>query len=229
MKAHELISKQDGLEVCDIACGAGHSGFSFKDRASKIVFCDPAKNMLKIVEERTKELDSVEIDLFETVAEKLPLLDKSFDLVISRLAPHHFNDPLKAVSEMKRVIKPGGLVCIIDLSGYANVLIDSFNHDIECLHDPTHVRSYTVNQWHKYFTQAGLIVNYAQDGFSESSDGVPIKKWCEIANSGVEAEKKIRIRLKQESKKTLAQMGIWQHEGEYYMPIRTMMMCGMAE
>ena len=45
----------------------------------------------------------------------LPLLDNSFDLVISKDSFHHFDKPETALKEMWRVLKPGGLLYIQDL------------------------------------------------------------------------------------------------------------------
>lgn len=44
----------------------------------------------------------------------LPYADKSFDVVVSGLASHHMDIPLM-LSEMKRVLKPGGLLSFIDV------------------------------------------------------------------------------------------------------------------
>ena len=42
-------------------------------------------------------------------AEKLPYEPETFDLVITRLSFHHFDNPEKPFEEMKRVLKNGGL------------------------------------------------------------------------------------------------------------------------
>ena len=44
----------------------------------------------------------------------LPYADKSFDLIVSGLASHHMDIPVMLL-EMKRVLKPGGLLSIIDV------------------------------------------------------------------------------------------------------------------
>jgi SAM-dependent methyltransferase len=44
----------------------------------------------------------------------LPFADQSFDVVVMGLASHHMNIPLM-LSEMKRVLKPGGVLSIIDV------------------------------------------------------------------------------------------------------------------
>jgi ubiquinone/menaquinone biosynthesis C-methylase UbiE len=44
---------------------------------------------------------------------KLPFKDNSYDLIVSGLASHHMDIPIM-LSEMRRVLKPGGLLSIID-------------------------------------------------------------------------------------------------------------------
>ncbi|HEY7315013.1 MAG TPA: class I SAM-dependent methyltransferase, partial [Gemmataceae bacterium] len=55
-----------------------------------------------------------ELRLFLGEAENLPFRDHSFDNVLSVGAFNYFNDPLKSLREMARVVKPGGLVVVSD-------------------------------------------------------------------------------------------------------------------
>ena len=73
-------------------------------------------------------------------AEHLPFDDGAFDVVVTRIAPHHFEDIRAAVAEMERV--SNRLVVVED------TLYSSERHEeAEKLRDPTHVRNYTEDEW----------------------------------------------------------------------------------
>lgn len=207
--------------VCDVACGAGHFGISFRDSASLITFVDPSENMLETAKHLALAKKINQIQTIQGFAEAIPLPDQSFDLVVSRLAPHHFVDIQKAVCEMARIVKPGGHVVVIDLSGYEEKEIDEFNHQLEILHDPTHVRSYRAEEWETFFTHAGLEMIELHDWQMERPQGVSVNRWCQIASSGSEAEEKIRQLLQDAPTHYLETMKIDRRNNEYYMPIKT--------
>ena len=48
-------------------------------------------------------------------AAALPFMDGSFDVVVSRFAVHHFEDPAVQIGEMRRVLRPGGRLAVADL------------------------------------------------------------------------------------------------------------------
>src|SRR5205814_7348798 len=88
-------------------------------------------------------------------AEDLPFADGSFDVVASRIAPHHFSDIHAAVGEFERI--SNRLVVVED------TLYSSERHEeAERLRDPTHVRNYTEDEWREFLTEAGLEVEQVE-------------------------------------------------------------------
>ncbi len=225
---YQLLNLEAGASVCDVACGAGHLALSFATGAGRLVGVDPAPSMLdafrRLAAERGREVETV-----EAYAESIPLRGHQFDLVVSRLAPHHFDDVERAVAEMARLTKIGGRVAIIDLEGHENADIDEFNHKLELLHDPTHVRSYTAARWRSIFESSGLKVEVLKDGLSERPQGQTVRRWCEIASSGPEAEAEIRARLQKAPGSFLEALNIRRKGGNFLLPIRTLLIVGTRE
>jgi SAM-dependent methyltransferase len=114
-------------------------------------------------------------------AEDLPFADGSFDVVASRIAPHHFADVRAAVAEMERV--SNRLVVIED------TLYSSDRHEqAEKLRDPTHIRNYTEDEWREFLTEAGLEVEQ-----SECFEKIhPLEAW--LARTGCKGEEAERVK-----------------------------------
>ena len=212
--------------VCDIASGAGHTGLGFAGIASRLVAVDPAPNMLAEVR-RLAAQRGVSVETVEAFAESIPLATASFDLVVCRLAAHHFSDLPKAMSEMTRLAKPSGYVAIIDMEGDENPAFDALNHEIEVLHDPTHVHSYTARHWRELFATNGLEVQACENRCWEIPGGLTVKRWCELGNSGDEAFLAIQDRLASAPMNELAALEITRDaDGGFRLPIRTLLILG---
>jgi SAM-dependent methyltransferase len=163
----------------------------------------------------------------EAFAESIPLASTSFDLVVCRLAAHHFSDVPKAMTEMTRLTKPGSQVAIIDMEGDDHPALDALNHDIEVLHDPTHVRSYTVTHWRKLFEERELEVVACENRCWEIAGGLTVQRWCDLGNSGIAALQAIHDRLAATPSDWLSQLEITRDtEGGFRIPVRTLLILG---
>ncbi len=223
-RLHALLPRVGS--VCDVASGAGHTGLGFAGKSTRIVAVDPAPNMLGEVR-RLAAAHGVTVETVEAFAEAIPLPSDSFDLVVCRVAAHHFSDLPKAMGEMTRLAKPGGHVAIIDMEGNDDPAIDALNHEIEVLHDPTHVRSYTVSHWRELFAVNGLEIEACENRCWEFPAGLTVGRWCELGNSGAEALDTIRARLAAAPPEWLAELEIKQDaDGEFRLPVRTLLLLG---
>jgi SAM-dependent methyltransferase len=114
-------------------------------------------------------------------AEHIPFDDGAFDVVVTRIAPHHFEDIRAAIEELERVSKR--LVVIED------TLYSSERHEqAEKLRDPTHVRSYTEHEWRDFLTEVGLEVEQVECFEKEH----PLDDW--LARTGCEGADAERVR-----------------------------------
>ena len=225
-RLHALLP--DAVEaVCDVGSGAGHTGLSFAGKARRIVAVDPAPKMLAEVRRLAGERGVAGVETIEAFAEDVPLDDEAFDVVVCRVAAHHFENVTKAVQEMARLARVGGHVAVIDMEGDEDPDLDELNHDIEVLHDPTHVRSYTARQWQEWFADCGLEVEACEGRQREFPAGLSVKRWCELGNSGSKALKQIRTLLNSTPEEVLAELDIVR-EGrqDYLIPVRTLLIVG---
>jgi ubiquinone/menaquinone biosynthesis C-methylase UbiE len=152
----EVTQPRSDWRVLDIATGGGHCAFAFAPLVREVVATDVTPEMLVAAAAVAKERGLTNITFEPADAEALPFEDASFDLVTCRIAAHHFSDPGQAVREMVRVVKPGGLVGLIDpIVPYDRVVADEINA-WDLLRDPSHAACLTINGWSSLFCAAGL-------------------------------------------------------------------------
>jgi SAM-dependent methyltransferase len=137
----------------DVATGGGHVARRLREAGLEVVSADPAPGMQPDVVCR---------------AEDLPFADGSFDFVVSRIAPHHFDDIAAAIAEMARV--SSDLVVIED-----TLYVSEQVEEAEKLRDPTHVRSYSEAEWRSFLEAAGLELE-AVEQFEKRH---PLEQWLD--------------------------------------------------
>ena len=82
----------------------------------RITAIDLSEEMLNIAKRHVAAAElAARITLEHVDAKALPYPDNTFDGLISNSIVHHIHDSLRALQEMSRVVKPGGLVLIRDL------------------------------------------------------------------------------------------------------------------
>jgi ubiquinone/menaquinone biosynthesis C-methylase UbiE len=79
-------------------------------------------------------------------AAALPFVDGSFDVVVSRFALHHFEDPAVQIAEMRRVLRPGGRLAVADLISDPDPEIATLQNHLERLRDPSHTRMLPLDE-----------------------------------------------------------------------------------
>jgi SAM-dependent methyltransferase len=162
----EWCDPGDGVKALDVATGGGHVARRLREEGSDVVTLDPSPGM--------------QADVLAG-AESIPFDDGSFDVAVSRIAPHHFEDVEAALAEMARV--SNRLVVIED------TLFSSDRHEqAEKLRDPTHVRNYTEDEWRAFLAGAGLEVERVE--YFEKTH--PLEDW--LARTGCEGADAARAR-----------------------------------
>ncbi|RCJ16096.1 methyltransferase type 11 [Nostoc sp. ATCC 43529] len=145
--------------VLDVACGTGEfeNLLLTENSTLKIVGVDISEEMLAIAQEKCKIYPQVS---FHTAsASALPFADNSFDVIVSASSFHYFNDPLAALIEMKRVLKPNGKVVILDWC--KDYLFCKILDIILKIFDPAHQQCYTQEEFHRFLSSTNFVVSRA--------------------------------------------------------------------
>jgi len=111
-----LIPPKKGLSHLDLATGTGDQILSLWQASSNLersVGIDPAEKMLAIAKQKLKGLNA---EFQVGFAEKIPYPETSFDLVTISFGIRNTENPLLALQEMHRVLKPGGRALILEFS-----------------------------------------------------------------------------------------------------------------
>jgi ubiquinone/menaquinone biosynthesis C-methylase UbiE len=107
---------QPGMRVLDIACGAGEPAISIAQLlagSGDVVGIDISPSPLKIAAERAIQRGLSNVTFQQADAHELPFTDNSFDRITSRLGVMFFSDLPRALSEMRRVLKPEGRAILL--------------------------------------------------------------------------------------------------------------------
>ncbi|KUH99838.1 hypothetical protein AU190_10090 [Mycolicibacterium acapulense] len=110
----EEAAPESGEYVVDIACGTGVVTRLAAERVGhtgKVVGVDLSSEMLEVASATSAPSGAV-IEWREGSAEALPIVDESYDLALCQLGLMFFPNRAAAVSEMWRVLSPGGRVAI---------------------------------------------------------------------------------------------------------------------
>ena len=112
----EMAQVKEGYRILDIAAGAGEQSITAAEKVGPngyVLATDLAPKILDFALELAAEKGIHNIETKEMDGENLTVADNSFDTVISRVGLIFFPDQQKALSEMYRVLKPGGYFAAI--------------------------------------------------------------------------------------------------------------------
>lgn len=184
-----LLDARPGLVALDVATGGGHTARALRDAGCATVTCDATPQMRPDV-------------LCD--AHRLPFRDASFDVVASRIAPHHFTDLPRFVAEAARVLRPGGALYVFDLASPDDDEAAAIVNRIESLRDPSHVWSWPLPVWHTAASAARLTIERLQATASE----LDLEPWIARARMDAAREAEVRRLLAENGAETLGGYGL---------------------
>ncbi len=175
IKNMRLTGTENVLEVAAGTCGFGRSVATFVRHITEF---DITSAMLQVGKSEAEKQKIYNMSFVTGVAEELPFLENSFELVMSRLAFHHFIKPSDVFAQMAKVVKVNGKIVIIDMEAREEHLRDISDH-FETLRDPSHTRCLSREDFIVLGKEQNFVLDFCETIF------VPVKldSWLELTKT----------------------------------------------
>lgn len=111
----ENIPMKKGISILDIGFGTGFPLIELSQRfgdTSRIYGVDIWTEAVKLAHKKIEVLEIANIQILEESATKISIEDDSIDLITSNLGVNNFDEKDKVYSEIRRILKPDGKLCI---------------------------------------------------------------------------------------------------------------------
>jgi len=149
-----ITSANSDDTVLDVACGSGIVSCAFAKHTSHVTGVDITQEMINEGKKLQAKCNLQNITWKIGDVTNLPYKNDHFSIVISRFGFHHFLNPQKVLSEMKRVCKPRGIVMVIDVS-LPDGKIAKYN-EMEKNRDESHVAALSPTEFQNLFQTMGF-------------------------------------------------------------------------
>jgi ubiquinone/menaquinone biosynthesis C-methylase UbiE len=137
IRTKEIIGRyltKEKMTIADIGGGPGYYAFWLQSLGHHVTLIDLSSKNIELVNDHAKRSGNPLTKCGTGDATKLDLPDQQFDLVLLLGPLYHLTEKeerLKALSEAKRIVKPGGMVLSAVISRYAS-LFDGFKRNLVC-------------------------------------------------------------------------------------------------
>ena len=185
---------QKDFRVLDVAAGTGHLTRAIAPHVQEVVSIDITPEMLEIARRETAQSNLNNITIDEGNAADLPYEDASFDMVVSRLALHHFEQPIIQLQEMVRVCKPYHKIGIIDLLSPEDEATAVTYNRLERLRDPSHTTALSKSQLLSMIAEVGLTL----DMVDARDIMVDFQRWVQMTGVAAGTVDSIKQELRKE-------------------------------
>jgi len=125
-KAYMIADVKAGNLAADIGAGTGFITEGLLHKGLSVIAVDRSEEML---EQMRLKFNSNRLELMIGEAEKLPINNNVVDYAMANMYLHHVEEPLIAIKEMARILKPGGKLVLTDLDEHQYDFLKSEHHD----------------------------------------------------------------------------------------------------
>jgi len=132
-----------GTIAADIGAGTGFVTQELLNRKLRVIAIDQSQEMLDVLERKFGS--SGQIICLQADAYTLPLENESVDYVMANMFLHHVENPGQAISEMTRILKPGGKMVIADLDRHEHEFLRTEQFDVWLGFERSDIREWLAN------------------------------------------------------------------------------------
>ncbi len=174
-----------GGSILDLAAGPGYLAIEMAKLGGYRVFgLDISKTFVRIATENA-QAEGVPVGFRQGNASHMPYEDESFDFVVCRAAFKNFADPVGALNEVHRVLRPGGKASIFDLRA------ESSHDEIDAL-----VRRMNLSAVSAFWTKMTFRFFLLKSAYSEEAIKAVAAQsrfgTCELLHDGVEFDLRLQ-------------------------------------
>jgi demethylmenaquinone methyltransferase/2-methoxy-6-polyprenyl-1,4-benzoquinol methylase len=120
-----LADVKPGDRALDVCCGTGDLALALAQRGAEVVGLDFSGAMLEIANKRRQKIlqtQTLNLKLIQGDAQQIPFPDHSFDIATVGYGLRNLTDWETGLTEMHRVVKPGGRLIVLDFGKPANAV-----------------------------------------------------------------------------------------------------------
>ncbi len=165
-EAVRALDAQPGELVLDLAAGTGTSSVPFAEAGAQTVACDFSLGMLREGVRRQAGVERLGFTAGDAL--RLPFRDEAFHAVTISFGIRNVSDTVAALTEMRRVTKPGGRLLICEVSRPPNLVLRSLHRahlkiglplmaKVSSNPDSYHYLAESTAAWHDQAALAGLM------------------------------------------------------------------------
>jgi 2-polyprenyl-3-methyl-5-hydroxy-6-metoxy-1,4-benzoquinol methylase len=109
----KYINIDNSMEMLDYGTGTGLLALNFVDRVKSLYAFDSSKEMLKVLDEKSKDIKNLYTKQHNIEKDEL---EGKFDIIVSAMMLHHLKNPKIFIDKTFKSLKSGSYLCIADLS-----------------------------------------------------------------------------------------------------------------
>lgn len=121
---------KDDMVLVDLGAGDGYLSRAIAANVLSVIAIDISEAMLNELSHKAEKQGISNIRTILSDGCDVPLSDNSADVVCANMFLHHIEEPITAIKEMNRILKPGGKVFLADLNEHDNKEFKEAMHDV---------------------------------------------------------------------------------------------------